>query len=425
MNELYKLFDENKYINKVINDNKVVNCGSNETLAFYVAYQYYKSNKSLVLVMENLYACQIMYNKLANMIDDVYMYSVDEVTKLSSLASSCELASSRIFILNKLINNDRMIVVTHTMAVNRIVPTKEIFIKNILNIKIDTTYNMLDLIGKLIKLGYKNVYQVTAPFEYSTRGGVVDIFSINYKNPVRIEFFDDFIDSIRFFDVNTQRTITTAKEVNIIPACEFLVDDVNSAIDKINDFLRIQINQSDKNLQLEAIKNEEIEELLSYNFTDSMYKYYSFYEQYGNLSEYLYNCEVLLVNEKKIVDNEIFHETEIFENMANDYQEGEGFKDFKLFNRFKEFKEDLKSYKLASTEVENTILDFNYVKVDTFDFNLDLLYKELINLLTNHYTVYIGLPLKVQYNSLINFFDQKDIRYHEVDNDNKIKKGNY
>ena len=58
----------------------------------------------------------------------------------------------------------------------------------------------------------------------AVRGFIIDIFPINYKNPIRIEFFDTIIESIRFFDIDSQRTISSINNATIIPATEFLQD---------------------------------------------------------------------------------------------------------------------------------------------------------------------------------------------------------
>ena len=53
-------------------------------------------------------------------------------------------------------------------------------------------------------------------------GGVIDVYSIQYDNPIRIEFFDDEIESLRFFDKNTQRSLEKVQEVTILPATDLL-----------------------------------------------------------------------------------------------------------------------------------------------------------------------------------------------------------
>ena len=60
---------------------------------------------------------------------------------------------------------------------------------------------------------------------YAARGGIIDVYSMNSEHPVRIEFFDNIIDSIRLFDVATQRTIRQVSQARIIPASDILLTD--------------------------------------------------------------------------------------------------------------------------------------------------------------------------------------------------------
>jgi transcription-repair coupling factor (superfamily II helicase) len=210
-----------------------------------VYYQYLSNPSQIVIVTENLYACQNLFSKLSLMLQDkVYMYCVDEITKYTSLATSPEMASQRILILNKLIENEPIIVITHTMAVKRLTPSVEIYKKKTINLKVNQEQSINHIIFDLVKNGYKNVYKVTQPFEFSTRGGVIDIYSINYENPIRVEFFDTEIESIRFFDVESQRTIEKTESVKILPATEFLFDDLEASIDRINNFANPLIAKS-------------------------------------------------------------------------------------------------------------------------------------------------------------------------------------
>ena len=73
--------------------------------------------------------------------------------------------------------------------------------------------------------GYSHVTQVVAPGEYCARGGPVDLFPMGSAVPYRIDLVDDEIESIRTFDVDTQRTIYTVREVRLLPSREFPLDD--------------------------------------------------------------------------------------------------------------------------------------------------------------------------------------------------------
>jgi transcription-repair coupling factor (superfamily II helicase) len=77
---------------------------------------------------------------------------------------------------------------------------------------------------QLTLAGYSHVSQVVSPGEYSVRGGVIDLFPMGSTLPYRIDLFDDEIETIRTFDVDTQRSIYKVNEVRLLPAREFPTD---------------------------------------------------------------------------------------------------------------------------------------------------------------------------------------------------------
>ena len=80
------------------------------------------------------------------------------------------------------------------------------------------------LAERLVALGYENNYQVESPGQFSIRGGIIDIFDLTEENPYRIELWGDEVDSIRSFDVLSQRSIERLGGVSIYPATEFVLD---------------------------------------------------------------------------------------------------------------------------------------------------------------------------------------------------------
>ncbi len=78
---------------------------------------------------------------------------------------------------------------------------------------------------QLTLASYSHVSQVVSPGEYSIRGGVIDVFPMGSAVPYRIDLFDEDIDSIRTFDVDTQRSIYKVNEIRLLPAREFPTDD--------------------------------------------------------------------------------------------------------------------------------------------------------------------------------------------------------
>lgn len=77
---------------------------------------------------------------------------------------------------------------------------------------------------RLAAAGYTNVKQVLAAGEFAVRGSIVDVFPMGSERPFRLDFFDDEIESIRWFDVDTQRSMESAEEIRLLPGHEFPVD---------------------------------------------------------------------------------------------------------------------------------------------------------------------------------------------------------
>ncbi|CDG20995.1 Transcription-repair-coupling factor [Xenorhabdus poinarii G6] len=78
--------------------------------------------------------------------------------------------------------------------------------------------------AELEQAGYRNVDQVLEHGEFATRGALLDLFPMGSEQPYRIDFFDDEIDSVRTFDVDTQRTLAEVEKINLLPAHEFPID---------------------------------------------------------------------------------------------------------------------------------------------------------------------------------------------------------
>ena len=89
---------------------------------------------------------------------------------------------------------------------------------------VGTVISPQKLVNKLISSGYTRDTIVTKTGEFGVRGFIVDVFPVDEDNPIRIEFFDDEIDSIRVFDTETQKSLGTVKSILIKPYFEFLTD---------------------------------------------------------------------------------------------------------------------------------------------------------------------------------------------------------
>ena len=176
------------------------------------------------------------------------LFPVDESYRIEALAASPELLGQRLDTLYRLTTNKPKLVITHVQAIVRYLPDQQIFKENCLDLKVGMQIDIYDLQKYLLKAGYQSAIRVDQPFYFSKRGGVIDVFSIQYETPVRIEFFDDEIDNIRFYNQNSQRTIENVNEITIIPASDVLYDDqeVPAVISKINDLRDKQVETLDE-----------------------------------------------------------------------------------------------------------------------------------------------------------------------------------
>ncbi|MEZ4744037.1 MAG: transcription-repair coupling factor [Bdellovibrionota bacterium] len=91
-----------------------------------------------------------------------------------------------------------------------------------LTLNVGDDYDQDDLIEKLYDLGYQKTSKVTEEGTWTIRGGILDIFPLNYESPLRMEFFADTLESARFFSIENQRSKKEISSVSIVPACEAL-----------------------------------------------------------------------------------------------------------------------------------------------------------------------------------------------------------
>ena len=100
---------------------------------------------------------------------------------------------------------------------------KEILYKNILKFKVGQSYDLEEIKQSLVNLGYVRCDLIEAKGQFSARGGILDV-ALTDKKGVRIEFWGDDIDSIRYFNISTQRSTEMIKEIEIFPSHEFILE---------------------------------------------------------------------------------------------------------------------------------------------------------------------------------------------------------
>lgn len=148
-----------------------------------------------------------------------------------------ELEKERIRCLRRLVEGRPTTVVTTFAALMTPQVPLSAWKSNVLQLEKRQTYSLEELSRKLVRMGYEKNFQVDAPGQFAVRGDIVDVFDLTEENPYRIEFFDEEVDSIRSFDLETQRSIEPMELVKIYPATELILSDarLSGGIDRIRE----------------------------------------------------------------------------------------------------------------------------------------------------------------------------------------------
>src|SRR6056300_1592770 len=191
----------------------------------FLALEGYKfSNKTHIVVTANLYQAQKAYDSLQQALGEevVWFYPADELTTTELLAASNEFKIARIETTIKLLDDQPIVVVTNLSGFLRKVRPRELWQERIITITPKIKLSRHELESLLFELGYTREHVVETQGHYAVRGFVMDVYGVGMKQPVRIEFFDDEIESIKTFDVITQLSIEPISSLQVIPFHEAL-----------------------------------------------------------------------------------------------------------------------------------------------------------------------------------------------------------
>ena len=146
------------------------------------------------------------------------------------------LVQQRVRALQALLTREEVTVITtFDGLMDRLRPLKKVE-DSILCIGQDSIVQIDALAEKLSRLGYEREIQVEAPGQFAVRGGIVDIYALTEDAPWRIEFWDDEVDSIRSFDVESQRSMENLEEIVIYPAAEPVPDEKEETVSFLDYF---------------------------------------------------------------------------------------------------------------------------------------------------------------------------------------------
>ena len=349
---MLKLFDIKKFPSKV--------SGLNEELKTEYIIELYKKFGSVLVVTDTLYEANNFFQSISKH-EECLFFPMDDFLTSEAIAVSPELKVTRLETMNELVKNNNRIVVTNMMGYLRYLPTPDLYKKSDLKIKLGDTIDIHKLVNKLYDLGYTRESVVNKTGEIAVRGFVVDIFPINYKKPIRIEFWGDTVDSIRYFNIDSQMSLDNIKEINVFSYTEFL-----------------------------STKSAPFEYRLQKNLKD--------YTDVVGIVDYLKNKNVVFDDYERFNDSYLNLVNEMMEySISNDISAS-----FKYMN-------DIKDFKLDNILDINSLSGEKYISSNIVPFNgIDDINKRLNEYVKKDYIIIVYINNINKINKLINDLENEN-----------------
>ena len=250
----------------------------------------------------------------------IYILPPEEESFIQYEARSNDDLLERLKVLKAAVRGEECIIIAPVTGVIKKLPPKEIFSENILEIRRGSDIDPEEIRRKLSFMGYERASMIENRGEYSIRGGIIDIFTPDSDLPYRIELFDTEVDSIRTFDIETQRSVENLKSITA-SQCSQIVKDTElfeSARNRIKKAYDRQIKKLEKKKEnSETVYNlkQRMAQLMEY--TDSMIniqyleKFINyFYDETMYIWDYMDDPEIFIDDPARILESLEVYEKE-------------------------------------------------------------------------------------------------------------------
>ena len=273
--------------------------------------------------------CVITYNEIQakNLVKDlkyftdkVEYFGKREIASYDYISESKDLPYARIEVLNKIYSKQVKIVVTTVEAIMQSMLPKDISYKNVLTFSVGNLFECTGFAGKknlnnlkqlLLLLGYERNDMVENRGQFSIRGGIVDIEK-KKKNGVRIEFWGDEVDSIRYFSIASQRTTEMTDKISIYPAHEYILEyDLEDkelpeyssiVLPVINNIKENCLNKSKDDKSISNMQSD-IEAIQNGEYISKIDKYFDcFYKNSSTILEYFSDKYIIALDEERKIE---------------------------------------------------------------------------------------------------------------------------
>ena len=422
MNFLIKTLEENKKFQELTKQisktGPIVISGLVDVEKLHVlAGIFNETKRPMVLVTYNEIQARKLYQDLKKLIKQTYFFPKKEITSYDYVAQSKEIEYKRIDVLNKMYlakqQKEPIIIVTTIEAVMQKMIAKDTLYQNVIDFKVGKTYLLDGIKEKLVGLGYERSDLIENKGQFSIRGGIVDV-GLSEKIGVRIEFWGDEVDSIRFFQISSQRSTEMLKEITIFPAHELIVQDLSEAVKNIQEKYPEEIED------IELIKNGD--------YISKINKYFNeFYENQASFLDYMSDEYLLLLDEKSKINQRKTNIIEDNNKLIASLVEKEKFVPEAIENISK-FEYNFEEKQIIYLEQNDSIKNiqkyyFETREINFYNLQLDLLLADIVTYQKNKKKVVLLAGNEISAKKLCNILKENQINYkHEQEAEN-VKPG--
>ncbi|GAA0504094.1 transcription-repair coupling factor [Salinibacillus aidingensis] len=370
-------------------------------------------DKPVLVLTHHLSQAQALYEDLLDLSheEDVYLYPVNELMASEIAVASPELLSQRMESLNQWIHKRKGVFIAPIAACKRILPPIKSWEQSQLSFQVGETISINDYTQSLVEMGYRREDMISAKGEFSIRGGIIDLFPLTSEYPVRIELFDDEVDSIRYFDSNSQRSFNEKlSSITVGPAEEVLLTDEErlTGAQRLEQALSQSLKKmKDDNAKKELVENidYDIERLKNGETFQEIYKYSSlFYDQAASLIDYLPQNGLVVIDEMSRVEETATRlDQEEADWYANLLEQNKMVRDLSVSFSWNDIQEKLTGYSklymsvflrhIANTNPEN-LINISCRAMQEFHGQMNLLKSELNRWDKAGFSVFIVAPTK-------------------------------
>lgn len=384
-------------------DNILVTGLSAAAKATIIAEKYLESKQQLLVVTNNLYQADKLEADILQFVDanDVYKYPMQDIMTEEFSTQSPQFMSERVRTLTALSQNERGLFIVPLNGLKKWLTPVELWQAHQITLSVGEDIDVDDLLTKLVNMGYRRESVVSHIGEFSLRGGIIDIYPL-IGEPVRIELFDTEIDSIRNFDVESQRSNDNMQEISITTASDYIITDdvIKHTKEKLTEAYQETRPKIDKSVRNDIKETYDSFKLFETSLFDHqvMRRLVAFmYEQPATIIDYFQNDAIVAVDEyNRIKETEETLTTEVDDFMQNLIESGKGFIG-QSFLDYQNFETLLKKHPVAyftlftatmSVKLQE-IIKFSCKPVQQFYGQYDIMRSEFQRYIANDYTIVV------------------------------------